>query len=103
VTAQYASTREWLESIGLGQYTSSFETNEIELSQLSTLDHALLKEIGIKILGHRLKMLETIKSLDAEIDQAHPFSEDSPDAAYRVISVVFVDLVDSTPLAESID
>ena len=103
MTTQYSSTREWLESISLGQYTSSFEANEIDLSQLSTLDHALLKEIGVNILGHRLKMLETIKSPDAEINQAHPFSEDTPDAAYRVISVVFVDLVDSTPLAESID
>ena len=39
--------RQWLDSLGLGQYADAFERNAIELDQLATLSDEELKELGV--------------------------------------------------------
>ncbi len=43
--------REWLVSIGLDRYVDAFEENEIGFDVLPHLDHAVLKDIGVKAAG----------------------------------------------------
>jgi hypothetical protein len=53
---------EWLDELGLGQYTQRFAENGIDLSDLRHLTDQDLKDIGV-LLGHRRRMLATIAEL----------------------------------------
>ena len=53
---------EWLEKLGLSEYTQRFAENRVDLSVLSELTDQHLKELGIA-LGDRLKMLRAIREL----------------------------------------
>jgi hypothetical protein len=55
--------RKWLESIGLGQYADAFEANEIGMDLLGQVDDQMLKDIGISIGGHRLRIRNAIAKL----------------------------------------
>jgi len=44
---------EWLDGLGLGQYTATFAKNAIDWELLPDLDQDALKEIGVDALGHR--------------------------------------------------
>jgi len=48
--------REWLETIGLGQYGDAFEANKIDLDLLGQVDDQMLKDIGVASAGHRLRI-----------------------------------------------
>jgi hypothetical protein len=48
---------DWLEKLGLGQYTQRFVENEITLSILPNLTDADLKEQVVSALGHRRLLL----------------------------------------------
>ena len=48
--------RDWLESLSLGQYADAFEDNEIDMSLLSRVDDQILKDIGVSVAGHRLRL-----------------------------------------------
>jgi SAM (Sterile alpha motif) domain-containing protein len=50
------AVRNWLEAIGLPQYGEAFETNEIDMDLLAQVDDQTLKDIGISIAGHRLRI-----------------------------------------------
>ena len=56
----------WLESLGLGQYASAFDSNEIDAEMLPKLTAEDLKEIGVAALAHRKKILEAIAALDGD-------------------------------------
>ena len=64
--------RKWLEMIGLGQYAAAFEANEIEMDLLGQVDDQMLKDIGVSIGGHRLRIRSAIAKLAtapvAEVD-----------------------------------
>jgi hypothetical protein len=47
------SIADWLEKLGLGQYTQRFVANEITLSLLPDLTDADLEKLGGSALGHR--------------------------------------------------
>ena len=102
------STAEWLESIGLGEYTQRFAENAIELSILRDLTEQDLKELGV-LLGHRRKMLRAIAELGEAISVAstrpatEPKSEPRDEAERRHLTVVFCDLVGSTALSTRLD
>lgn len=102
---------EWLDSIGLAQYTDAFETNAIGWDVLSHLDHDVLKDIGVHAAGDRVRILYAIKSL-----RAHGGTIASPNhsalsqrysssagAERRQLTVMFCDLVGSTDLAYRLD
>jgi hypothetical protein len=53
------SIAEWLEGLGLGQYTQRFAENGIDISVVCDLTDQDLKDIGV-LLGHRRKTLRAI-------------------------------------------
>jgi SAM domain (Sterile alpha motif) len=55
--------RNWLESIGLGQYGGSFEVNEIDMDLLGQVDDQILRDIGVSAAGHRLRIRNAIAKL----------------------------------------
>jgi len=54
------SLSRWLSDLGLAQYLETFKSNGFEdhdIEMVSSLTHELLKEMGITMLGHRIKIL----------------------------------------------
>ncbi|MDX1433635.1 MAG: AAA family ATPase [Gammaproteobacteria bacterium] len=94
--------REWLGSLGLGQYADAFEENSLDWDLLASLTSEELKEIGVRPLGHRKRILEAAASL------APPAAtSESPapagDAERRQLTVMFCDLAGSVELGERMD
>ena len=111
-----ADVRQWLDSLGLGQYAESFDENAIGWEQLPKLDHDILKDIGVKAAGHRMKLLEAAASLadGATLPSSGPpvnatnatnaaISGGIGDAERRQLSVMFCDLVGSVEFGERMD
>jgi class 3 adenylate cyclase/tetratricopeptide (TPR) repeat protein len=106
-----ASVSGWLNSIGLGQYVEAFEENAIGWDVLSHLDHNVLKDIGVRAAGDRVRILRAIKSLRARDENVetpvYPTSSSqyssSGGAERRQLTVLFCDLVGSTEFAHRLD
>jgi class 3 adenylate cyclase len=91
---------EWLDALGLGQYAQRFADNDIDTSILRDLTDADLEKIGVS-LGHRKRMLRAIAELN---DGALLADRALPDEAQRrQLTVMFCDLVGSTPLSTRLD
>jgi class 3 adenylate cyclase/predicted ATPase len=99
--------RDWLKSLGLGQYETKFRENEISDEVLPDLTEADLEKIGVP-LGHRKRLLKAIANLSAAEIAARPTSP-SPaplsidSAERRQLTVMFCDLVGSTALSARLD
>ena len=99
----------WLQSLGLERYTAVFRQNEIDETVLPTLTTEDLKDLGVKSVGHRRKLLNAIallrgdavaKASSIELDQKAVPAET---AERRQVTVMFVDLVGSTELSARMD
>jgi class 3 adenylate cyclase/tetratricopeptide (TPR) repeat protein len=101
--------RKWLEVIGLGQYADPFETNEIGMDLLGQVDDQMLKDIGVSIGGHRLRIRNAIAKLSrapaAEVNLSPTPTPETPSASAerRQVTVMFCDLVGSTALSGRLD
>jgi class 3 adenylate cyclase len=99
----------WLRGLGLERYVEAFEANDIDAAILPALSSDDLKELGVTSLGHRKKLLEVIAGLRERVGEpAVPPAEAgtaaaSREAERRQLTVMFVDLVDSTRLAGRLD
>ena len=101
----------WLRNLGLGQYESSFKENEIDSEVLPSLTSEDLKDLGISFIGHRRKILSAIADLSAPApapSAPKPSSDNkrvSSDVASerRQLTLMFCDLVGSTPLSAQLD
>ena len=101
----------WLRELGLERYEQAFQENEIAADILPKLTADDLKDMGVTIVGHRRKLLEAIAALAKPLlaQQAEPSALGSPPAARpsaaerRQLTVMFVDLVDSTALSAALD
>src|SRR6516164_4263362 len=100
----------WLEAIGLAQYADAFEANEIEMDLLGQVDDQMLKDIGVSIGGHRLRIRSAIAKLAtapvAEVNLSPTTPKHETPAAFaerRQLTVMFCDLVGSTALSARID
>ena len=109
LSTQASQLQAWLEAIDLGQYTSSFLAQDINLTILPDLTNADLRELGVS-LGHRKRLLREIKNLSKGLTEEkvqaaldHQRSAATPSAERRRITVVFCDLVGSTNLAVRYD
>src|SRR6516225_2722541 len=99
---------DWLEKLGLSEYTALFAANGIDISVLRYLTDQDLKDIGM-LLGHRRKMLAAISELtgaapvtsEVAAVEAQPKTQDS--AERRQVTVMFSDLVGSTSLSARMD
>src|SRR5262249_18284890 len=96
---------DWLEKLGMSEYTPSFYEHRIDVSVLHYLTDQDLKDIGIP-LGHRRKILAAIGELSG-IARATPIAagtEPGTDTAERrQVTVMFSDLVGSTTLSTRMD
>jgi len=100
----------WLRGLGLEQYEQAFRENEIDLRVLPELTADDLKELGVAAIGHRRLLLKAIADLAAGAGRAAV--EDAPvgspanvtaEAERRQLTVMFCDLVGSTPLSTRFD
>src|SRR5215813_5324625 len=99
---------DWLEKLGLSEYTARFPENGIDISVLRYLTDQDLKDIGV-LLGHRRKMLAAISELTGPIPvtseaaavETQPKTQDS--AERRQVTVMFSDLAGSTALSARMD
>src|SRR6516164_4554296 len=100
----------WLRGLGLERYEQAFRDNEIDLRVLPELTADDLKELGVAAIGHRRLLLKAIADLAA--GAGHAAAEDVPvvppasaptEAERRQLTVMFCDLVGSTPLSTRFD
>ena len=98
----------WLQDLGLERYVSTFCENEIDWEVLPKLTSEDLREIGVAAIGHRRKLLDAIAALGPEAPAAAvtaaPSDAPAPvEAERRQLTVMFCDLVGSTPLSTRFD
>jgi class 3 adenylate cyclase len=98
----------WLQGLGLERYVPAFRDNEIDWEVLPKLTSEDLREIGVAAIGHRRKLLDAIAALGATVPTAEvmaaPSDTQAPtDAERRQLTVMFCDLVGSTPLSTRFD
>ena len=94
---------QWLRNLNLGEYEALFRDNHIDGSVLSALTNEDLKDLGIASVGHRHKLLEAIAALRVEAAAVGPNSDVTEEAERRQLTLMFCDLVGSTPLASRFD
>ena len=96
----------WLRSLGLGQYEALFRASEIDADILPELTDADLEKLSVP-LGHRKRLLRAISGLAAAETSAAPSAPTGAkpyDAAERrQLTIMFCDLVGSTPLSTRFD
>src|SRR5579859_3959295 len=102
----------WLAGLGLQEYEETFRANAVDLEVLPELAEHDLEKLGV-LLGHRKRMLRAIAELAppgeaAPVLLAPPTEEDRfalpPEGAQRrQLTVMFCDLVGSTPLSLRLD
>jgi class 3 adenylate cyclase len=99
---------QWLEQLGLPQYTEVFAENDVDLEALRFLTEGDLEKLGIS-LGNRKKLLNAIASFDGNAIRVSASGEaaqqQSPhtEAERRQLTVLFCDLVGSTELSRRLD
>jgi predicted ATPase/class 3 adenylate cyclase len=99
----------WLQSLGLGQYEAAFSANAIDMDVLRSLTAGDLADLGITVIGHRRRLLNAIAALlldkpDTASAALPPgVAAEGSDAERRRLTVMFCDLVGSTPLSERLD
>src|SRR5690348_188557 len=104
----------WLRGLGLERYEQAFRDNEIDLRVLPERTADDLKELGVAAIGHRRLLLKAIADLAAGSPLPNP-PLPGPDpgitregrvggeAERRQLTVMFCDLVGSTPLSTRFD
>ena len=93
----------WLHSLGMQQYEGAFRANAIDWEVLPKLTSEDLREIGVVAIGHRRKLLAAIAVLDSETPAPAMAPPARADAERRQLTVMFCDLVGSTPLSARLD
>ena len=121
--AMTENLQSWLSGIGLGSHAESFAANGIDWDVLRELSEADFKELGLS-LGDRKRLLKAVAGLGRDrpapdeatfptprgIVEIPPSGIPAPTAQTadkaaerRTITVMFIDLVGSTPLSEKLD
>jgi class 3 adenylate cyclase/predicted ATPase len=97
---------DWLRELGLEKYAPAFDENAINWDVLSGLTTDDLKEIGVAALGDRRRLLAAIAALGEGASPGPPTpagSSTPAEAERRQLTVMFCDLVGSTPLSTRFD
>src|SRR5262249_14874936 len=97
---------DWLRGLGLEKYASAFDENAINWDVLSELTTDDLKDIGVAAVGDRRRLLAAITALgEGALPRARaPLpSSVAAEAERRQLTVMFCDLVGSTPLSTRFD
>ena len=96
---------DWLRRLGLGRYAAAFRDNEIDWEALPRLTAEDLSDLGVVLGGHRRRLLDAIAALaEGEASPAtSPVPAAASEAERRQLTVMFCDLVGSTPLSTRFD
>ena len=97
-----ADVADWLVRLGLGKYAQAFLDQEIDFDGLRLLTEQDLRELGLPI-GPRRKLLEAIGALQGANLRWQGGSELTSEAERRQLTIMFVDLANSTPMALRLD
>jgi class 3 adenylate cyclase/tetratricopeptide (TPR) repeat protein len=102
--------RNWLETIGLGQYANAFEANDIDMDLIRQIDDQALRDLGMASAGHRLRIRNAVATLtpapgaEVNVSATNPTHETTTASAERrQLTVMFCDLVGSTALSARLD
>ncbi len=90
----------WLEDLGLGEYTTAFAENRIDADVLPTLTSDDLKDIGVRMVGDRRKLLNAIAELSNKDDEP---ADVGVDALRRQVTVLFADISGFTTMSSQLD
>ena len=100
----------WLRGLGLEQYAAAFRDNDIDDAVLRRLTAEDLRELGVASVGHRRRLLDAIAVLGAAAADASGLPSEATaiptprgDVERRQLTVMFCDLVGSTPLSTRFD
>jgi class 3 adenylate cyclase len=93
---------DWLADLGLDKYAAAFARQEIDFDLLPLLSDADLRELGLPI-GPRRKLLAAIAALRGEVAARSEKEDRRNEAERRQLTVMFVDLAQSTALALRLD
>jgi class 3 adenylate cyclase/tetratricopeptide (TPR) repeat protein len=113
----------WLQELGLGQYSTFFEENAIDWELLPELDQETLKDIGVGVAGHRLRILKaaaapttdqpgiaagieargTRKSAPSSLPEEDTTAWSRTPGERKPVTMLFADVVGSTNLTEKLD
>ena len=101
----------WLRRLGLEQYEAAFRENEIDDTVLPSLTAEDLKDLGVRSVGNRRRLLDAIAVLRAAASAPTSLSDAPPatdtaardTAERRQVTVMFSDLVGSTALSARMD
>src|SRR5271167_331635 len=85
------------------QYEEAFRGNAIDAAVLPELTADDLKELGVRLVGHRRKLLAAIAALRRDIVPVRDTPGAASTAERRQLTVMFCDLVDSTALSSRLD
>jgi class 3 adenylate cyclase/tetratricopeptide (TPR) repeat protein len=107
---------DWLRKLGLEQYEPAFRENDVDAEVLPRLTAEDLISIGVTSVGHRRRLLDAIAALESETPPVPIDGSPLPnppsragegrvgvDAERRQLTVMFCDLVGSTPLSARLD
>ena len=97
----------WLGGIGLGAHAAAFADQGIDLEVLGDLSEADLKELGLSI-GDRKRLAKAMAAARIGVGGATALVTEAPhgepaQADRRQLTVMFIDLIDSSSLAERFD
>jgi class 3 adenylate cyclase len=92
---------DWLRRLGLQQYAPGFSANDVDAEVLLELTADDLIGLGVTSIGHRRKLLAAIAALRET--PSTPAVPTSSEAERRQLTVMFCDLVGSTPLSARFD
>src|SRR6185437_7525640 len=99
----------WLADLGLGKYAEAFAANGVDWDVLTDLTEKDLESLGL-LLGDRKRLMRAIAALDGDGSGGAGTAAGTPPARRTVdgaerrqITVMFVDLLGSTPLSERFD
>jgi class 3 adenylate cyclase/tetratricopeptide (TPR) repeat protein len=102
---------QWLQQIGLAQYSELFVAHDISADVLPHLTVEDLNDLGITVVGHRRRLAVAIAALSGgglqddrnRSGPAFARSDSGSSAERRQMSVLFCDIVGSTPLSTQLD
>jgi class 3 adenylate cyclase len=98
---------DWLRGLGLERYVPAFRDNDIDGEVLRQLTAEDLRELGISSIGHRRRLLDAIAALGEgqRAAEAKPVPAEAvpSQAERRQLTMMFCDLVGSTPLSVRFD
>jgi class 3 adenylate cyclase/tetratricopeptide (TPR) repeat protein len=97
--------RMWLEVHELASLNAVLTANDVDLEILSELTDADLKELGLSF-GQRRRLMKALRQTPSQEKQTDPKSQASSlsnRAERRQLTIMFVDLVDSTAMSTRLD